>query len=87
MLASKKKLKQSQPVGISIGEAFYKLFCALPKKDQVTVARYILKDKAFQPGCDHLEIPNKMTLKAFTEDKSTMPVFRSVKELRKDLVS
>jgi hypothetical protein len=33
-----------------------------------------------------LEIPNETTLKAFAEDKSAMPVFHSVEELRKDLL-
>jgi hypothetical protein len=32
-------------------------------------------------------IPNETTLKAFAEDKYDMPVFRSIEELRKDLLS
>lgn len=72
---------------ISTPEAFYQVFRALPKKDQVTVARYILKDKNIRASFDKLEIPNETTLKAFAEDKTTMPVFHSVEELRKDLAS
>lgn len=87
MLTSKKELKKSQSVRISTGEAFYRVFRALPKKDRVTVARYILKDEDIRASFDKLEIPNETTLKAFAEDKSTMPVFHSVEELRKDLVS
>lgn len=87
MLASKKEFGKLQPVKISTGEAFYKVFRALPKKDQVTVVRYILEDKASRRRFDNLSIPNKTTLKAFSEDKSTLPAFHSVKELRKDLTS
>ena len=33
------------------------------------------------------EMPNEMTVRAFTEDKHSMPIFDTVDELRKDLVS
>jgi hypothetical protein len=83
MLSSKK----IQPETITTAEAFYKVFRALPKKDRLAVARYILEDEDLQQGVDLTEIPNKVTLKSFAEDKSAMPVFHSVDELRKDLLS
>jgi hypothetical protein len=87
MLTSKKQSEKSQSVTISTAEAFYRLFRALPKKDRLTVARYILEDEDIRHSFDKFEIPNETTLKAFAEDKSTMPVFHSVEELRKDLLS
>ena len=87
MLTSKKQSEKSQPVTINTAEAFYWVFRALPKKDRLNVARYILKDEDIQRSFDKLEIPNEATLKAFTEDKSTMSVFHSLKELQKDLLS
>jgi len=72
---------------ISTAEAFYRVFRALPKKDRLTVARYILKDEDIQRSFEKLKIPNETTLKAFAEDKSTMPLFHSLEELRKDLLS
>jgi hypothetical protein len=87
MLTSKKQPEKSQSMTISAAEAFYRVFHALPKKDRLTVARYILEDKDIRRSFDKLEIPNETTLKAFAEDKSAMPGFNSVKELRKDLLS
>ena len=69
---------------VSTAEAFYRIFRALPRKDRLTVARYILEDEDIRRSFDKLEIPNETTLKAFAEDKSVMPVFHSVEELRKD---
>lgn len=86
MLTSKKQSEKSQSVTISTGEAFYRVFRALPKKDRLTVAQYILKDEDIRRSFDKLEIPNETTLKAFAEDKSAMPVFQSIEELRKDLL-
>ena len=86
MLTSKKQSEKYQFVTISTGEAFYRIFRALPKKDRLTVARYILKDEDIRRSFDKLEIPNETTLKAFAEDKSAMPAFHSVEELRKDLL-
>ena len=86
MLTSKKQSEKSQFVTISTGEAFYRVFRALPKKDRLTVARYILKDEDIRRSFDKLEIPNETTLKAFAEDKSAMPAFHSVEELRKELL-
>jgi hypothetical protein len=33
------------------------------------------------------EMPNEITVRAFTEDKHSMPIFDTVDELQKDLVS
>ena len=79
--------KKTQSGTISTAEAFYLVFRALSKKDRLSVARYILKDEDVKISFDKFEIPNKTTLEAFTEDKSDMPVFQSVEELRKDLLS
>lgn len=88
MSTSKKKLTEKpQPRAISTGEAFYRIFRVLPKKDRLAVARYILKDEDIRRSFDKLEIPSKTTLEAFAEDKSSMPVFHSVEELREDLLS
>jgi len=83
MLTSEK----SKSVTISTAEAFYRVFRALPKKDRLTVARYILEDEEVRRSFDELEIPNETTLKASAEDKSAMPVYHSLEELRKDLLS
>ena len=83
MLTSKK----TQFVKISTAEAFYRVFCALPKKDRLNVARYILEDEDIQDNFGKLEVPNRTTLRAFAEDKAAMPVFHSVEELREDLLS
>ena len=72
---------------ISTAEAFYRVFCALPKQEQLAVARYILEDETIRHSLDKLEIPNNTTLKAFAEDKATMPVFHTIDDLRRDLVT
>lgn len=82
-----KKLKKSRSDIISTAEAFYLVFRALPKKDRLAVVRYILEDEDIQQSIELLNIPNETTLKAFAEDKSTLPVFHSIEELRKDLLS
>ena len=87
MLTSQKRSEKSHSVTISTAEAFYQVFRALPKKDRLTFARYILEDEDIRHSLDKLEIPNETTLKAFAEEKSAMPVFHSVEELRKDLLS
>lgn len=67
----------------------YVIFRSLPRKDRMAVARYILEDDdiRIRHSYDLSEIPNETTLKAFAEDKSAMPLFRSVEELRKDLMN
>jgi len=55
----------------------------LAETDPLEVARYILEDEEIEHD---LEIPNETTLKAFAEDKSKMPVFHTIDELRKDLL-
>lgn len=72
---------------MSTAEAFYQVFRALPKKDRLAVARYILEDAEIRDNMSQLEVPNEMTLAAFAEDKATMPVFETVDELRKDLLA
>ncbi len=82
----KNQSKRIQSEIISTAEAFYKVFCALPKKDRLAIARYILDDEDIRENFDD-EIPNQTTLNAFQEDKSEMPVFQSVDDLREDLLS
>jgi len=69
---------------IGTAEAFYRVFRALSKPDRLTVARYILEDKEIQHS---FEIPNETTIETFAEDKSKMPVFHTIDELRKDLLA
>jgi len=68
-------------------EAFYRVFCALPKKERVAVARYILQDTEIRQTLAFPEIPNDQTLKSFAEDTSHMPVFTTLQGLREDLLS
>ena len=72
---------------VSTAEAFYRVFRALPKKERLAIARYILGDEEVQKSLESSEIPNETTLKAFAEDKQSMPVFSTIDELRKDLLS
>lgn len=72
---------------MSTAEAFYQVFRALPKKDRLAIAHYILEDEEIQRSMDQLEVPNETTLAAFAEDKATMPVFQTIDELRKDLLA
>lgn len=72
---------------MSTAEAFYRVFCALPKKDRVAVARYIFQDTEIRHTLELTEIPNDQTLKSFAEDKSHMPVFTTLQALREDLLS
>ena len=72
---------------LSTAEAFYRVFCALPKKDRVAVARYIFQDTEIRHTLELTEIPNDQTLNSFAEDKSKMPVFTTLQALREDLLS
>ena len=83
MIKPKGRLMKSQFVTFSTAEAFYRVFCALSKLDRIKVARYILEDEEI---LQNLENPNETTLKAYAEDKSKMPVFHNIDELRKDLL-
>jgi len=85
MSASEKHSGKIQSASVGTAEAFYVLFRALPKKDRMTVARYILEDDDIRHFYELPEIPNERTLEAFAEDISAMPLFRSLEELRKDL--
>ncbi len=84
MVSTTKSSRKTSSQQISTAEAFYQLFCALPKKDRLLIARYILEDEDIQQS---FEIPNEMTVQAFDEDKTTMPVFSSIDALRKDLLA
>jgi len=86
MLTSAEKSGKSHLMTISTAEAFYRVFCALPKQDQLAVAQYILEDETIRHSLDKFESPNNTTLEAFAEDKATMPVFHTIDDLRKDLV-
>lgn len=83
MLTAKRRSGKS--VAISTAEAFYRVFCALPKKDRLTVARFIFDNDDIRHEFD--EIPNETTIAAFEEDKSAMQVFHSIEELKKDLLA
>ena len=84
MVSTTKSSKKVSFQQVSTAEAFYRLFRALPKKDRLLIARYILEDEDIQQS---LEIPNEMTVQAFGEDKAIMPVFSSIDALRKDLLA
>lgn len=86
MIPSATKSKPSH-ASISTAEAFYRVFCALSKTDRLAVARYIFQDEEIRQHLELPEIPNDVTLKAFAEDKSKMPVFETIQELREDLLS
>lgn len=73
--------EMSESVMPATAEDFYRAFCALPETERIAVMRYILKHR------DETEIPNETTLSAFAEDKREMPLFGTIDELRKDLVS
>jgi len=72
---------------MSTAEAFYRVFCALPKKDRMDVARYIFQDTEVRHHLELTEIPNDQTIKSFAEAKSSMPVLKTVNALREDLLS
>ncbi len=72
---------------VSTAEAFYRVFCALPKKDRMDVARYIFQDTEVRQHLELTEIPNEETLNSFAESKSSMSVFKTVQALREDLLS
>ncbi|MDM8522540.1 hypothetical protein QUF80_04140 [Desulfococcaceae bacterium HSG8] len=83
---AEKQSGKFQPESVGTAEAFYVIFRSLPEKDRMAVARYILEDDDIRHCYELSEIPNEATLKAFAENKSAMPLFHSVEELRKDLL-
>jgi hypothetical protein len=85
MSPSKDKSKLPK-VSVSTAEAFYRIFCVLPRKDRLKIVQYILQDKEIKKLFNLPENPNEVTLKAFQEDKKQMPVFESIQELREDLL-
>lgn len=86
-MSALKNLSGKSAAEVSTAEAFYVIFRSLSMEDRMAVARYILEDDDIRHSCDLPDIPNETTLKAFAEDKSAMPLFRSVEELRKDLMN
>ena len=60
---------------VSTAEAFYLVFCALPKRDRLTVARYILQDDEIRKSIEHLEVSSAITLKAFDEDSRNAEIW------------
>ena len=72
---------------MSTAEAFYRLFCTLPPDEKIAIAHYILADSQVQQDLMLSEVPNSVTLQAFSESKEDMPVFDTVDELVKDLLS
>ena len=71
---------------VSTAEAFHLLFCALSKRDRLTVVRLILQDEEIRKSIENIETPNDITLKAFDENKAEMPSFGTIEELRQDLL-
>jgi len=76
-------------------KAFYSIFRALPRKERLAIAGYILADEDVQTNLDPLllasgrasEIPNETTKQAFHEAKEQMTIFETIDDLRKDLLS
>ncbi len=81
MSASEKQSGKIQSSSVGTAEAFYVLFRALPKKDRMAAAQYILEDDDIRHFYGLPEIPNETTLKAFAEERTSMPLFRSLEEL------
>jgi len=79
--------REHPPSEISTAKAFYLVFRALPEADRLAVARYILQDEEIQRRPDVAEVPNDTTLDSFAENKVSMPAFKSLEELRRDLLS
>lgn len=87
LVTDKRSGKKREPTELTTAEAFYRVFRALPPKERVMAVRYILADDDVRRRFDLPETPNATTLKAFAEDRDSLPTFRSVDELRKDLLS
>ena len=86
-------MSQTRPVpsresrhALSTAEAFYRVFLALPPKERLAAAGYILANAEVRKKFDLLEMPNELTLKAFAEDKQDTPVFETVEDLRRNLL-
>ena len=72
---------------LSTAEAFYRVFCALSLQERIAIAHYILADEQIRQSLALSEVPNSVTLQAFAESQEDMPVFDTVDELVKDLLS
>jgi len=73
---------KSASMNLTTAEAFYRLFCTFPKKEQLSIARFILENEIIRHELGLAEIPNDVTLAAFAEDKATMASFDSIDKLR-----
>jgi len=82
--AAKAKISKTD---VSTADAFYRIFCALSKKDRLAVARHIFQDEEIREFFDLNEIPNESTRNAFAEKKTRMPIFESIHDLCDDLLS
>ena len=69
------------------GSVLSRVFCALPLRERIAIAHYILADEQVQQGLALSEVPNSVTLQAFAESKEDMPVFDTLDELVEDLLS
>jgi hypothetical protein len=86
---------QKNTLEVPAAEAFYSIFRALPRKERLAIAGYILADEDVQTNLDPLlldssrgsEIPNETTKQAFNEPKEQMMIFETIDDLRKDLLS
>ncbi len=72
---------------LSTAEAFYRVFCALSLQERIAITHYLLADEQVQQSLALSEVPNSVTLQAFTENKEDMPVFDTVDELVEDLLA
>ena len=72
---------------ITTAEAFYHVFCALPKQTRLAVARQIFQNDDIRHSLELGEMPNEQTLAAFAEDAAAMPSFKTIDALREDLLS
>ena len=79
--------QETNQAAFEAAEAFYKIFRALPLEERVAITQYILTDEDVQKNLSLLEIPNGITIHAFSENKQTMASFDTVDELREDLLS
>lgn len=85
--------KNTLEVAVGAAEAFYSIFRALPRKERLAIAGYILADQEVQTTLEPLqrqeysasEIPNETTKQAFHEPKEQMAIFETIDDLRKDL--
>ncbi|MGB0387512.1 MAG: hypothetical protein ACPGWR_22055 [Ardenticatenaceae bacterium] len=80
---------QKNKIPVGAAEAFYSIFRALPRKERLAIAGYILADEDVQTNLDPFasQMPNETTKQAFNEPKEQMAIFETIDDLRKDLLS